>query len=88
MDRKYLTVTAAVLLVGCVPARVTSVNGPNGRPAYVLRCGLHTERCYERAGDLCPHGYDMFDQATGAAVVGTRNGLVGGTRTTLLVECR
>ena len=89
---KLIAVAALALLNGCAvpvrPARVTQVNGPDGRPAFALRCGTHVESCYSAAGDVCPHGYVQVDATDGAAVLGTTNGLIGATRHSMLIECK
>lgn len=75
-----------LLLSGCV--LVKTVNGPNGTPAYSLRCGMNAQSCYEKAGELCPHGYTVLNEANGFAVAPTARGLVGGSQYELLIECR
>lgn len=86
--RKTLAlVIASVAVAGCV--HVSEVTGPDGKPALVLRCGTHDERCYEKAGDLCPNGYDILDQASGFAIVPTANhSVIGGSHHTIMVECK
>lgn len=84
---KYLTLVLTIALAGCVS--VSQVNGPNGRPAYSLYCGTHASACYQKAGELCPHGYQMLDHTDGMAIVPTANGsVVGGSQRTVLVECK
>lgn len=87
--RKTLVSLVAIAVAGCVPVHVTQVTGPDGRPALVLRCGVHDDRCYEKAGELCPNGYNILDQASGFAVVPTANhSVVGGSHHTMMVECK
>jgi hypothetical protein len=81
-----LYVIAAIVLTGCV--HVSQVRGPDGHDAYVLRCG-DAEDCYKKAGELCPTGYAIIDQATGFAVVPTaRGGAVGGSDHTMMMQCK
>jgi len=45
------------VLAGCASAK--QVKGPNGEIAYLVQCGNAVkDKCTEKAGDLCPNGYD------------------------------
>jgi len=80
-----LGVIGLAILAGCV--QVHEVKGPDGKPALAVKCGDAT-KCYQRAGALCPNGYDLVGN-NNASFVGGANGTVyGGTQTTLLVECK
>ena len=63
------------LLAGCV-SRVHEVKGPDGKTALAVKCGDAT-RCYQKAGELCPNGYDLVG-----------NPVYDGSVTTLVVECK
>jgi hypothetical protein len=83
-----LYLIAAIALTGCVaPVRVTHVSGPDGAPAVVLSCH-HEANCYERAGELCPAGYDTLNETSGFAIVPTAYGPVGASRESLLIRCK
>jgi hypothetical protein len=55
---------------------------------YAIRCGLHEENCYEKAGQLCAAGYDMLDSNTGSVILPSASGPVGGSRRTMLIQCK
>jgi hypothetical protein len=74
-------------LAGCVPVRVHEVKGPDGKTALALKCGDATA-CYEKAGELCPAGYDFVDRNNANVIVPVNGSVVGGTYTTLVVECK
>lgn len=73
--------------MGCA-ATDRVVNGPNGVPAHVLRCGAHEAGCYQRAGEVCPKGYTLLSNQTGSAIVPTSIGLVGAPQHSLVIECK
>ena len=80
----------SLLLCGCAisPRPLT---GPNGRPGYAMRCsgaGRTLEACYQKAGQLCPSGYDVISEGGGGALLGTPHGLIGASRHSLMVECK
>ena len=53
---------AVIAVAGC--AMVDEVKGPDGRTAYVINCGMHDQYCWEKAGELCPSGYDIVSKNT------------------------
>ena len=60
------TVFLAIFLAGCAIEPV-KFSGPNGRAAYAMTCsgpGRTIEACYQKAGDMCPSGYDIVSQPT------------------------
>lgn len=83
---KIAVFAAAALLAGCATA--VPVNGPNGRPALSVHCGINATRCYEKAGQMCPAGYTFLDQANGSVIVATGRGLAGGSHHDMLIECK
>ena len=74
-----------VLLSGCVQVR--EIKGPDGKAALALKCGDATA-CYQKAGELCPNGYDFVDKNNANVIVPVNGSVVGGTQTTLVVECK
>ena len=91
MGRIFILGAFVALLAGCaVP--VTQVTGPDGRPAYVMKCsGYMRDRqdCLAKAGEVCPNGYALVDdssQINGAVV---SNGVVGiARRDYLTISCK
>lgn len=84
---KIAVFAVAALLTGCV--QITHINGPDGRPAMVLRCGMQEDQCYKKAGELCPDGYDMVGGSVGMAIVPMRNGgMFGGSQHSLVISCK
>jgi hypothetical protein len=57
---------------GCAGVNPQVVTGPDGKQAYAMQCsgdGRSLEACYEKAGYLCPWGYDVVDGPAGGALV-------------------
>lgn len=86
-------ILAGVLTVGCTAEiKPNSMLGPNGKTAYSMQCsgmGRSLEACYQKAGELCPKGYQVVDQANRTvAITNAVNGqLIMGTQQSLFVEC-
>lgn len=87
----YAVLGAAGLLSGCAVTH-TTVSGPDGRPAFVLKCsGYMRDRqdCLAEAGRLCPTGYALVDDSSrvqGAIVSG---GLIGiARRDYMTISCK
>ena len=85
-----VSVIAACAATGCATSK--SIPGPNGKPAYFVKCGAAViDACYEEAGRVCPKGYAFLDrnnQPVGAIVpVGNMLMLARGPNS-FLVECK
>ena len=84
-----MLIGVAVFAGGCA---VTSrpIMGPNGGEAYAMNCMGPVEKCYSKAGELCPGGYEVIDRAsTGYSSTNTHTGQTTlGTRNSLMIECK
>jgi len=79
--------TAITTLTGCAGIEPKPIQGPNGRPGYTMACsglGRSIDACYEKAGTLCPNGYNVVDRP--ASYWATQD--VAGTRQGLVIECK
>jgi len=89
---------AVAFLAACATSK--QINGPNGTPAYAIRCGAAVlSACYEKAGEICPNGYNILtsDGARYLGQLGNAN-VSGGygsatsvpmiTPNNLLIECK
>lgn len=81
---------AAIVVTGCATSK--QIIGPNGKPAYFVKCGsARVDLCYEEAARVCPTGYTFLDQnnnGIGAALpVGNMMMFARGPQS-FLVECR
>jgi hypothetical protein len=74
---RYLIVLSLVALAAC-GTRVTESTGPDGRPAFTMRCPSDAGICYQEAAKRCPGGYEVI----GSGQVGPAN------HPTLTVVCR
>ncbi len=70
-------------LSGCA-ARVVSLQLPSGKPGYLIKCWSRVEKCYGKATELCPDGYEIVDSKQ--TVSGGANGIH--TRANLLIGCK
>lgn len=80
-------------LGGCVTARPLVL--PDGRQGAAIRCngGLNSiEERYQRAGELCPRGYDVYGGSTEERpfIVANQSTLIGGSsrRRAIMVACK
>jgi hypothetical protein len=82
-----LPLTACVLMTACASTS-DSFKGPNGHPAYVVRCGSAVlDACYQKAGELCPNGYNPIDRDGGAVIMPIGKSYVRGPNQ-LMIECK
>jgi len=81
-----LLLLVLVLTQGCV--RTQEFRGPSGRLAYSMQCGANINRCYEKAGEVCPTGYTIIDRSTGTGAALYRGTLVAAPQQSLAIECQ
>lgn len=89
--KKALLLTAIIVLAGCAQIEPVTFQGPNGNTAYSMICsgmGRTWEACYQKAGELCPNGYDIVGQQSSTVIVPTAQGALGAPRQTLAIECK
>lgn len=82
-----------VILLGCALALggcigVSTINGPDGRPAYALDCGMDRQACLKRAGELCPAGYAVIDDSSRTVAAPISGGFFMANQEYLTVSCR
>jgi hypothetical protein len=69
-----LMVTVATLIVGCSHSNATPVNGPDGQPGWFsVSCKRDQGNCEERAGEVCPNGYETANASGHAGTAAFAN---------------
>lgn len=60
---RLIPVLATILLAGCATA--TPINRGAGQPLeYFIECGKEAPKCFAKANEVCPRGYDILDSGT------------------------
>lgn len=88
---RLLTVVLLLLLASCASVQPREFRGPNGRPAYSMRCsgmGRTLDDCYQKVGELCPGGYDIVDRASSIVAVPVSGGVMAAPQHNLAIECK
>lgn len=87
---KLFCLLGALLLTGCAHnIDAQQFSGPNGRAAFTMDCGAKTQACYQKAGELCPGGYNIVDRASGTVAVPVYGGgFIAAPRHSLTIECK
>lgn len=90
--KALFAVVTFIALAACAQIIPTEFIGPSGKPAYTMKCsgmGRTLDACYQKAGEMCPQGYNIVDRATGAIGVPMQGGgmLMAPTHG-LAVECK
>jgi len=79
----------AFVLGGCASTR--TVMAPDGRPAYIIKCG-DSAKCYARAQKVCPRGYVVMDSDRSEGFVVLHNSGISTVsprvRREVLIRCR
>lgn len=88
---------AIACLVACSHASAKPVNGPDGSPGwFAISCKKDQGNCEEKAGEVCPGGYDVADASGHEGVAAfasfNQNGgsgyVVPTYRGHMLIKCR
>jgi hypothetical protein len=86
-----LMATVTALLVACIDASATPVNGPDGQPGWFnIWCKGEQKNCDKKSGEVCPHGYDLVDvsENTDTTVVANHSGYIfPNYRGTMVIKC-
>ncbi len=85
--RRVLGSIGAILLAlgatQCVRVRASSANVPGYERAYHITCSSNHSKCVEKAGEVCPEGYDVISNSSRTDVtVSELGGSVYGRSTT------
>ncbi|QWD71584.1 hypothetical protein [Polynucleobacter sp. UB-Raua-W9] len=94
MKTKPITIALLAVLagvVGCASVAPVKFVGPNGKTAYSMRCsgmGRSMEECYQRAGEVCPSGYNIIDNSSGTVAMMTQGTMIAGVKRDMAIECK
>jgi hypothetical protein len=97
MINRSLLILGVLALAACAGIEPKPFIGPNGKTAYSMHCsgmGRTLEACYQKAGEICPAGYNIINSTSGTIAVPTYggHGEPAGTVATpdygLAIECK
>ncbi|MES1182204.1 MAG: hypothetical protein ABUL60_00240 [Myxococcales bacterium] len=77
--RQWLGPLAITMLVpACGNAVARPVTTPSGRRGFAIDCRRNQNNCFEKAGEVCPQGYEIVDDARGTTGVQVTSGYATG----------
>lgn len=92
MTHRTLLTLGAFALAACAGIQPKPFVGPNGKTAYSMHCsgmGRTLEACYQKAGEICPAGYNIINSTSGTVAVPIyRGGTVAAADYGLAIECK
>lgn len=91
MRSRLILMAGVAMLTACASSK--QIQGPNGKPAYFVKCGSAAiDACYEEAAKVCPSGYTFLDRQNNpnAVAVPTVGGgfMMARGPNQMLVECK
>lgn len=86
VNRVLTAMTVLALLAGCVDVATTVAT--DGQKTYTIDCDMESQRCFDRAADLCPGGYYLVGRKNGTTELPHTGGVVATPHTQLTVECK
>lgn len=91
MFKVLVIALSACGLAACAEITPSQFSGPNGGTAYSMKCsgmGRTLDKCFVKAGELCPGGYQIISQTSGTVIVPVQGGFVGAPNRNLAIECK
>ena len=88
---RIILLLSALMLAACGEITPKEFKGPNARTAYYMRCsgaGRTMDACYQKAGELCPSGYNIIERGSDLAAVPVNGGTMASSRRSLAIECK
>jgi hypothetical protein len=71
LDVRAMASLVVVCVCGCSHASAKPVNGPDGEPGwFAISCTKDQGNCEEKAGEVCPGGYEVQDHSGHVGVSG------------------
>jgi len=89
--KRLSIILVAVSLASCAAIEPKQFIGPNGKTAYSMRCsgmGRTLDACYQKAGEVCPNGYNIIDRASGTVAVPVNGSIMAAPQYNLAIECK
>jgi hypothetical protein len=89
--RIVILLVALLLTNACVAVKPQPFKGPNGKNAYSMKCsgmGRTLDECYQKAGEVCPDGYNIIDRASGTVAIPVQGGFMAAPQHNLAIECK
>jgi len=77
--------------MGCASVTPSQFIGPNGKTAYSMRCsglGRTLDECYQKAGLLCPSGYNIIENSSSTVAMMNQGAMVAAPRRDMAIECK
>ena len=78
-----------VALIGCASSKQTVM--PDGQQGHSINCSgsfVSMNSCYEKAGELCPYGYDIYTKDESGGWVATTSFAGSTSLKGILVRCK
>jgi hypothetical protein len=92
MNYKLIPLASILLsLSSCATIDPIPLKGPNGNQGYTMRCsgmGRTLEMCYQKAGEVCPNGYNIVGQDNSTVAVPINGSIIAAPQRNLTIECK
>jgi hypothetical protein len=91
MKSLLTTLLVSIGLAGCMSIDPTSFKGPNGKQGYSMKCsgfGRTLDACYQKAGEVCPSGYNIVDRSSGTVGFMNQGTFMMAPQNGLVIECK
>jgi hypothetical protein len=90
MKNSYLLLIV-FLFIGYASVDPIPFKGPNGKDAYSMKCsgmGRTLDKCFVKAGEVCPNGYNIISQTSGTVAVPVGASIGAAPKQAMAIECK
>ena len=89
---KIMIMIASCLFLLSACASATMISTPSGKPGYSINCSgtaVSVSKCYEKAGEVCPYGYNVLASHNNPGTMTNIDGSVIATSDKgMMIECK
>ena len=89
--KKLLIIISILLVASCAAVTPEKFVGPDGKTAYSMKCsgmGRTLDKCYKKAGEVCPQGYTIIDLTSGTVAVPVNGSFMAAPTHNMAIECK
>jgi len=89
--KSFWFIFLGAFMIGCASIAPVPFNGPNGKQGYSMRCsglGRTLDACYQKAGEVCPTGYNIVDRPSGTVGFMNQGTMMMAPQNGLVIECK
>lgn len=82
----FIILAITLLMGGC--SSVSKIQLPNGEQGFYVKCPRSVQNCYEKATEVCPHGYRVMDKTDNSTFITNGGNFTPVKKFEMMVQCK